>query len=324
MLQAVTVFSERTAVAYLCKFMSQESISSSQEARLLGSPSPQELTQEIRESEIANQKLLDFSQQPKTLILPEDRNMAFQEASTQTEESHSSSGWTQEQLSLLREHIFYHNSFADVLNRMVNEGPSASNKLPAFFQPPKRKLASLYGEQAKKRKSMTPEELHKYLQTKEVDVSLQVRKEVFVFGAEDITSSTAAIIKLKDGYKQLQRQEATTMCFNLQYGWLLEKAFRFFEQEKESGTHKDNWDEWLKSNVGMSPSYSRKLREIARLLTPYAKRFSTVGLPFIEVYSMRKDLNVMFSSSEEIRKYWSNHVQEPMLLEQRSSQDLQQ
>ena len=232
--------------------------------------------------------------------------------------------WTREQLSLLQEHIFYHNNFADVLKRMSGEEPSASNKLPAFPSTPKRKLTTLYGEQVKKRKSMTSEELHNYVKTKQVDVSIQVRKEVFAFGAEEITSSTAAINKLKEGYRQLQRQEATTMCFNLQYGWLLEKAFWLFAQEKESGHHKDKWDEWLKNSVGISPSYSRKLREIARLLAPYVKRFSTVGLSFIEVYSMRKDLKAMFSSSEEIRKYWSTPVQESMQVQTRSSQDPQQ
>ena len=52
--------------------MSQDSISSELERDLLGSPTAQELEQEICESQAAHQKLLVFSKQTTTLILPED------------------------------------------------------------------------------------------------------------------------------------------------------------------------------------------------------------------------------------------------------------
>ena len=287
--------------------MSQDNISSSQEDELLGSPTAQDLELEISQSQAAHKKLLDYSKQVESLILPED--MAQQ------------SVWNQEQLSILDENLSYYTTCAHIVNRMKTEGPTESKKLPAFPAPPKRKLSSLYGEQSKKQKKiMSSEELHLYLISKQIDVSQSIRKEVFIFSPEDITTPEIAVTKLKDGYRQIQRQEATTMCFNLQYGHLLDVTFELYLKEKDSGLQHQKWDEWLKENVGISPSYSRKLREISRLLRPYMQRFSTVGLSFIEVYTMRKELKAMFSCNEEIRLYWSTPVQPAMTIETQPSQ----
>jgi superfamily I DNA/RNA helicase len=110
------------------------------------------------------------------------------------------------------------------------------------------------------------------------------------------------------------------MCFNLQYGHLSDITFEHYEKEKESGVQTMKWGDWLKQNIGISSTYSRKLRVISRLLRPYVNRFSTVGLPFIEIYSMRKELQEMFSSSEEIRQYWSSQIQHALCVETQSSQ----
>jgi hypothetical protein len=233
--------------------------------------------------------------------------------------------WNSFQLEILQDHLNYHAKFYAVLEEMITTGPSSCKKLPDFCPPPKRKLSDLYGQQTKKTKDeeMSPEKLHQYLKSKEINVRQKVRKEVFDFSLEEIPNATTAVTKLKEGYRQIQRQEATSMCFNLQYGRLLDITFELYAKEKESGAQTQNWEDWLKQNIGISPSYSRKLRMIFRLLRPYVKRFSTVGLPFIEVYSMRKDLQAMFSYSDEIVRYWSDCVQPPMCLETQSSQEPQ-
>ena len=154
---------------------------------------------------------------------------------------------------------------------------------------------------------MTSEELHQYLKIKETDVSIKVRKDAFDFSPGEITTPYIAVTKLKEGYRQIQRHEATSMFFNLQYGHRLDVTFELYAKEKESGVQNQKWDDW-KQNIGISSSISRKLREISRLLRPYMRKFSTLGLPFIEVYSMRKELKAMFTGSEDIRQYWSAHV----------------
>ncbi|MEW8548707.1 MAG: hypothetical protein AB2693_34835 [Candidatus Thiodiazotropha sp.] len=289
--------------------MSTSSISSSQEEELLGSPTAQELEQEIIESQAVHQKLLDYSEQADSLILPENMSQR--------------SEWSQEQLSILDANLSYYTTCADIVQRIKTGGPAESKKLPTFPSLPKRKLLSLYGKQAKKQKMMTSEELHQYLITKEIDVSKTVRKEVFDFSPGEITTPNIAVAKLKEGYRQIQRQEATSMCFNLQYGYLLDVTFELYAKEKESGMQTQKWDDWLRQNIGISSSYSRKLREISRLLRPYIRRFSTVGLPFIEVYSMRKELKAMFSCSENIRQYWSAQIQPGLQVETQSSLEIE-
>jgi len=274
---------------------------------MLGSPSQEELEQEISETQLVHKKLLDYSEQVDSLILPEEMSLQ--------------SEWSQEQLSILDENFSYYTTCVDIVNRIKSGGPTESKNLPAFPSLPKRKLSSLYGNKQKKQKMMTSEELHQYLKTKEIDVSKTVRKEVFDFSPEEIVTANIAVEKLKEGYRQIQRQEATSMCFNLQYGTLLDVTFALHTKEKESGFQTQKWDDWLRQHIGISSSYSRKLREISRLLRPYTKRFSTVGLSFIEVYSMRKELKAMFSCSEEIRHYWSTSIQLPMQIETQSTQE---
>ena len=84
----------------------------------------------------------------------------------------------------------------------------------------------MYGKTKKTKTTKTPDELHSYLVSKRVDVSIKVRREVFFFNPEDITSTETAIGKLKEGYRQMQRREATSMGFNLQYGAVLERTLR--------------------------------------------------------------------------------------------------
>ena len=222
---------------------------------------------------------------------------------------HQTPEWNSGQLLTIEDHIQFHNNYIAVLNKMKADGPSQSEKLPKFPTQPKRKLSDLYGQKTKKAKTvMLPNELHEYLKSKMVNVGLKVRKEVFFFNLDDITSSATAIEKLFEGYKQMKKQEATSMGFNLQYGCVLETAFKFFEAEERKGMHNDTWNNWLKTNVGICPSYAWKLREMFRLLKPYMSKFSTVGLSFYEVFSKKAELKSMFESSEQIRNFWREVV----------------
>jgi len=205
---------------------------------------------------------------------------------------------------MLEDHLDYHAKFHAVLEEMITTGPSSCKKLPDFCPPPKRKLSALYGPKPKRAKTRTPEDLHKYLKSKLVDASIMVRKDVFAFSIPDITTTDAAVPKLTEGFKQIQRQEATSMIFNLQYGVLLEKTFTLFEKENKNAPFKTKWEDWLKRHISICPSYSRKLRELGRLLNPVINRFGRVGLSFYEVYNMKAEIQAMFESSEEIREFW--------------------
>ena len=173
---------------------------------------------------------------------------------------------------------------------MKHEGPSACKKIPKFPSQPKRKLNELYKTKEKKaKKTRTPEELHEFLKANEMDTQVKVRKEAFFFKLEEINSSNAAIEKLKEGYRQIQRHQATGLFFYVTYGNLLQICYSFYEAEKETGNKTLKWDDWLKTTIGICPSYSRRLREISRLLFPYP-RFSSIGLSFYQIFNMRKEI----------------------------------
>ncbi|CAC5384334.1 unnamed protein product [Mytilus coruscus] len=236
------------------------SISSSQEEELLGSPTALELEQEISESQAVHQNLLDYSEQADSLILSEDMDRQ--------------SEWSRDQLSILDENLSYYTTCADIVKRIHTGGPAESKKLPKFPPLPKKKAVIFVWRASKKRKMMTPEELHQYLITKEIDVTKTARKEVFLFSASDITTPDIAVAKLQEGYRQIQRQEATSMCFNLQYGHLLDVTIELYAKEKESGLQQQKWDDWLKQNIGISSSYSRKTEgDITFAETIHAKVF---------------------------------------------------
>ena len=246
-------------------------------------------------------------------------NPSFQQAvntslppPTPTEQQPSTaSTWNSTQLRIIEDHVLFHQNFIQDLNKLKNDGPNQSGKLPKLPTQPKRKLKELYDETGKKTKrTRTPLELHEYLKSNEISTSMKVRKEVFFFKLEEITSAQTSVSKLMEGYRQIQRQNSTSLFFFIQYGGLLEVAFSFFEAEKKAGTQSEmTWDDWLKKHIGICPTYSRRLREIHRLLKPYQSKFSSIGLSFHEIFSIKGEIKAMFDSSEQIRNYWMQEGQ---------------
>lgn len=237
----------------------------------------------------------------------------------------SSNGWSVDQANIIQEHMNYYQFCLSTLTEMKTKGPDPKKKLPKLAAKPKRSLSEIYQSKTKKRKqTMTPHELHEYLKSKIVDVEKKVRKEIFFFTLSDITSWEIAEKKLVEGYTHIRRHEATSMFFNIQYGMLLESAFQQFKSEQVNGTRAKSptWKETLQQNIGICISYSEKLREIARLLWPYAQQFARVGISFTEIYSLKRDVERMFAFSEEIKNFWSQKTERPVVTEseQTSSQ----
>ena len=184
--------------------------------------------------------------------------------------------WTEEQKLTLDDHINYHKQILSTLNEMKESGPSDQKKLPKLPSAPKRKLKDLYETKGKKtKKTRTPEDLHEYLKSKIVDPRLKVRREVFFFKLDEIQTPTDAILKLKEGYKQIERRQATSIFFYVQYGSLLDATFNVFKAEnsKKHGKDKKQWTEWIKeTEIGIRESWDRKLREMFHLLEPYKSK----------------------------------------------------
>ena len=244
----------------------------------LESVSTLELQKEIDECLDSHSNLLDYSKQPGTLILPAEQ------PPVQMEQPQPVYSWSDDARAAINDHQAYHTNMVTFLNQMSVTGPPEK-----FPTQPKSKLKDLIMKKKTKTRKRTPEELHAYLQRNIVNVNKKFNKDVFNFSVEEIKTPAEAMVKLREGYKHIQRQNAQTLLFFIQYGKLLNATFQQHEQARIRGETSVTWGKWLSENIGIHPSYSRKLREIATLLEHYPL-FLTVGLFFNEIYGLKKEI----------------------------------
>ena len=281
-----------------------------------GSVSTEDLLKEIDECTRAHDKLLEFSKQ--NTILPHNMEQhqfvqgtvpGFQQAVNtplppspavqQPLTSFQVYQWDNESKLVIYEHRTYYMQMLNFLNEVEMNGPPS--KLPSK---PKTKLQHLLRKKEKaQKKTKTAEELHQYLMSQCIDVTRKINREVFFFDPTKIANSEEAMKKLKEGYKHIQRQNAQSLFFFIQYGILLNLCFDVFKKEKDQGIVTGTFGKWLLENIGIHESYARKLREIASLLGDYPT-FGSVGLSFTEIYSLKKQIKVMLDSSIQIQNFW--------------------
>ena len=108
---------------------------------------------------------------------------------------------------------------------------------------------------------------------------------------------------LKVGWERIKTHNRTALVWYIEYGQILKNAFTLHELEKDTGRRDSTWDEWLLNNVGISSPQGRKIRTVASLLAPYPG-FKKLGLSFSEVYSRRKQIEVMLSANRAWADYW--------------------
>ena len=82
-------------------------------------------------------------------------------------------------------------------------------------------------------------------------------------------------------------------------------AFELHQMAKAVGYITSTWTEWIEKTIGISKSYSSKLREIATLLSDY-HQFQYVGLAFAEIYQKRKDIKSMLIVHTDISTFWKS------------------
>ena len=113
------------------------------------------------------------------------------------------------------------------------------------------------------------------------------------------------------GCKQIQRQNAQTLLFYLQYGTMLITANTEFKKQKHAGEYKKTWEIFLCKSVGISLSYAGKLKDLAFDLDPQAyPQFLSLGLSFSEIMSLKKDIIKMLNK-EQFSTFWKTPVLVP-------------
>ena len=165
----------------------------------LESVSTLELQKEIDECLDSHSKLLDYSKQPGTLILPAEQ------PPVQMEQPQPVYSWSDDARAAINEHQAYHTNMVTFLNHILVTGPPEK-----FPTQPKSKLKDLIMKKKTKTKTRkrTPEELHAYLQRTIVNVNKKINKDVFNFSVEEIKTPAEAMVKLREGYKHIKRQNA--------------------------------------------------------------------------------------------------------------------
>jgi hypothetical protein len=67
------------------------------------------------------------------------------------------------------------------------------------------------------------------------------------------------------------------------------------------------WTQWVTENVGLSPSYCRKIVTVADLLVKFPKLRNLKGVSFTEMYNLRKEIVQLFSNAD-IANNWPHEL----------------
>ena len=203
--------------------------------------------------------------------------------------------WAFRDNEMLNSHIKYHQDMTAYLHQLQAEGPELCEDMP---RKPKGNIQSLLGIEKSSTK-LAGRELHEYLKTRidEASTSLEVK-----WNPEDLTHIKETLVV---GYKVLQRHHANTLATSIDYGYFLNRAFDFFNHEKDKGQVAPylTFQHWLADNVGISDSYARKLRKIAVDFYEY-RRLRKLGITFTEFWQRKEQIKGMMSVFPDVGAFW--------------------
>ena len=100
--------------------------------------------------------------------------------------------WSEEEKSVIMEHVVYHKKMLEMLEHVKSNGP-----VKKLISPPKRKLMDVFNEKLGKKKkiedTMTTAGLHQYLKEHIVDMTKSISRDKFNFKANDIREAIAQL-----------------------------------------------------------------------------------------------------------------------------------
>ncbi|CAC5367997.1 unnamed protein product [Mytilus coruscus] len=247
-----------------------------------------ELQNEIDDCLSSSSKLLEYSRNAETLILPSNQCIPGM--------------WSTEQSVIITEHSNYYEQMTLVIKQIKESGPDAPK--PSLPKRPKSKLDSLF-TQAKKRKTFNPQELHDYLRSKCVD-HCGIDKQFLVedvWNIQGILSTEQLLNILRRAARQVKRCEAQMLLLYIKFGAFLVRVKAWHEDKYDKNEIKESWRDWLKTNIDYSDRHARRLRNLSRVLEGYP-RFGLVGLPVSYFTAGKlKDITEMLSNPE-YAEYW--------------------
>ena len=225
--------------------------------------------------------------------------------------------WSFRDKEVLLSHKKYHEDMVSYLSRLRHDGPENAGQMPPK---PKGKLQALLRNKGRNNGPSISDtgvigavlqgyvkahELHDYLNALTVNESLGAASLVHMthWNPTDLDSIKETLIA---GFAVLKRHNAKLLAASLDYGYFLNKAFEYFSICKIRGlaaVHGVTFQHWLSDNVGLSDSYARKLRMIARDFYEY-KRLRQLGISFTEFWQRKEEIKMMLKACPSLNTFW--------------------
>jgi DNA-directed RNA polymerase subunit RPC12/RpoP len=178
--------------------------------------------------------------------------------------------------------------------RIFNEMQSCIDKIMHLNNRLKRPVEAV--EKKPKIARPTLDEVNNYLKSHYTDENC--------YNTLMTTCTEAVESDLKKLAKQLKetndRADGSILQVHYILGSQLKGAKKQFKQAKK-------WTQWVKENVGLSPSYCRKIVTVADLLTKFPKLRNLKGVSFTKIYNLRKEIEQLFSN-EDIANNWPDEL----------------
>ena len=208
--------------------------------------------------------------------------------------------WSLNKQQILLDHIAYHESMSTYLTAALYEGQDIDRPMP---KPPKSKLKDVFGPHQSKKQLLFGEELHTYL------VKHLVNHNRINQSPWNPTSLENIKITLQEGFHILKQKNAALLWHYLDLGNILNHAFDYFSIAKLRNDVPQNttWKQWLKDNIGMSDSYDRKLRDLAKTFDQYG-RFRYLGISIKEFLKIKNQIRLTFITYPAYADFWRQNI----------------
>lgn len=210
--------------------------------------------------------------------------------------------WNENQRNDLLNHLNYHAKCYEIGCELITNG-STSQPEP---KKPKSKLTDCNSSVPKASTKLTGSDLHNYLVKKLIlqnESSSVEMPDVTLIINNNNTSLNEFKNHLIQGLKYVTSKENILFRAYLDLGKWLTAAYTKFDNDKKNKLIEGTWENWLDTHVGISASYSRKLRQMSDILGKYPM-FYNLSTTFNDIFEKINEIKDMLND-QNYANYWS-------------------
>lgn len=227
----------------------------------------------------------------------DDEPVAF-DCNTPDVSQHENYPWSPQDIQTLSSHLHYYDEMKHFVSLAIRDGPDVFMIMP---KQPRPSLKSVF-VRPRPKQNLLGVELHEYLQKHLVNCDANIQLEPW-----NPVSLDSVKTSLQTHFHVIKQHHARAFNNYMQYGKMLNAAYDFFSVHKLRGNLAQDmtWAQWLKDNVGISITYSKQLRSIAKDFGVYTG-FNYLGISFSEFLKRKEHIRLMFAEFSELDQYWRN------------------